>query len=48
KARLAAMEGDDVTAKRELKKAKRIDPSLPLYARVERLIRPQRTSWWRW
>lgn len=48
KARLAAMEGDDVTAKRELKKAKRIDPSLPLYERVERLIRPQRTSWWRW
>ena len=48
KARLAAMEGDDVTAKRELKKARRLQPDLPLYERVERLVRPQRTSWWRW
>lgn len=48
RARLAAMEGDDVTAKRELKKAKRLEPELPLYERVERLIKPQRTSWWRW
>lgn len=48
KARLAAMEGDDVTAKRELKKARRLQADLPLYERVERLIRPQRTSWWRW
>jgi tetratricopeptide (TPR) repeat protein len=48
RARLAALEGDDVTAKRELKKARKLDPELPLYERVERLIKPQRTSWWRW
>ncbi len=48
KARMAALEGDDVTAKRELKKARKLNPDLPVYDRVERLIKPQRTSWWRW
>lgn len=48
RARMAAMAGDDVTAKRELKKAKRLVQDLPHYERVERLIKPARTSWWRW
>jgi tetratricopeptide (TPR) repeat protein len=48
RARLAALEGDEVAAKRDLKKARALKDALPIYERIERLIKPQRTSWWRW
>lgn len=49
RARLAALNGDVNAAKRDLKLAKKLDPNLnELYDRIERVIKPQKTSWWRW
>lgn len=48
RARLAAMRGESSKAKRDLKRARRLDPELEIYERVERAIRPERGSWWRW
>ncbi len=48
RARLSAMAGDTSRAKRDLKKARRLDPELEIYERVETAMRPQRGSWWRW
>ena len=48
RARMAANAGDTAAAKRDLKAAKRIAPDLEIYAEVEAVIKPQRTSWWRW
>jgi tetratricopeptide (TPR) repeat protein len=48
RARIAAMNGDVASAKRDLKAARRLEPNLEAYDKVERLMKPQRTSWWRW
>lgn len=48
RARLAALGGDATQARRDLKKARRLDPELEIYERVERALRPQRGSWWKW
>lgn len=48
RARLAALDGDAVSAKRDLKRARKLKPKLPIYDRVEQLLKPQRSSWWRW
>lgn len=48
RARLAALHGDASAAKRDLKVAKSLNPDLPIYDRVERMLRPARSSWWRW
>lgn len=48
RARLAAQQGDLAAAKRELKKARRLNPELEIYERVERAMKPNRSSWWRW
>jgi len=48
RARLAALNGDLSAARRDLKLAKSLGPDLPIYDRVERVLRPQRNSWWRW
>ncbi len=48
RARLSALEGDAVSAKRDLKRARVIDATLPIYDRVDRLLKPQRGSWWKW
>lgn len=47
-ARLQGLEGDLVGAKASLKKAKKINPELDIYERVERVMKPQNKSWWRW
>lgn len=47
RARLAAMGNNLAGAKRDLKAAKALDPSVDM-SRVEELVRPQRSSWWRW
>lgn len=48
RARLAAMSGDVNSAKRDLKAARAIEPELPVYEKIERVLKPQKTSWWRW
>ena len=48
RARLAAVNGDTSGAKRDLKKARKLNPELEIYERVERAIKPARSSWWRW
>jgi tetratricopeptide (TPR) repeat protein len=48
RARLSALNGDVSAARRDLKIARRLNPTLDAYERVERTIKPQRTSWWRW
>ena len=48
RARLAAVNGDSAGAKRDLKKARRLNPELDIYERVERALKPARSSWWRW
>ncbi len=48
RARLAALEGDTTAAKRDLKMARRLNPELEIYERVERALKPARSSWWRW
>ncbi len=48
RARLAAVNGDPSGAKRDLKKARKINPELDIYERVTKAIKPARSSWWRW
>lgn len=48
RARLAALAGDTSQAKRDLKRARKLDPELEIYERVESAMRPARGSWWRW
>jgi len=48
RARLAAQEGDTANAKRDLKRARKMNPELDIYERVERALKPARSSWWRW
>jgi len=48
RARVAAQQGDASRAKRDLKAARRLDPELEIYERVERALKPVRSSWWRW
>ncbi len=48
RARLYAIAGDASSAKLDLKKARKINPELPIYERVERAMKGGRTSWWRW
>ncbi len=48
RARVAAQRGESGSAKRDLKLARRIDPELEIYERVERAMKPVRSSWWRW
>ncbi|TNE86268.1 MAG: hypothetical protein EP330_21235 [Deltaproteobacteria bacterium] len=47
RARLAALDGDTSSAKRDLKAARRLAPELDIYSRVESEIRPAKQSWWR-
>ena len=47
RARLLASGGDIAGARRDLKRARRLNPELEIYERVERAIKPSR-SWWRW
>ncbi len=48
RARLAAIAGDVAAAKKDLKTARKLDPELEIYERVERAMKPARSSWWRW
>ncbi len=48
RARQAAMAGDVDDARRWMKSARKMQPELPLYTRIQALIRPQRSSWWKW
>lgn len=48
RARLAALQGEASQARRDLKRARRLDPELEIYERVEKALRPQRGSWWKW
>ena len=48
RARLAALDGDAVSARRDLKKARKLEAKLPIFDRVDRLLKPQRSSWWKW
>jgi tetratricopeptide (TPR) repeat protein len=48
RSRLYALAGDTASAKVDLKKARKINPELPVYERVERAMKGGRTSWWRW
>jgi tetratricopeptide (TPR) repeat protein len=48
RARISASAGDLPGARSDLKKARKINPELDIYERVERMMKPQRTSWWRW
>ncbi|MEQ1502555.1 MAG: zinc ribbon domain-containing protein [Myxococcota bacterium] len=48
RARVLAQQGDLAGAKRDLKAARKLNPSLEIYERVEQAMKPARTSWWRW
>ena len=48
RARLAANGGDVSGAKKDLKRARRLNPELDIYERVERAMKPKSSSWWRW
>jgi len=48
RARLSALNGDESMARKDLKKARRINPDLEIYERIELQVKPQRNSWWRW
>lgn len=48
RARLAAIDGNTSASKRDLKRAKKLESDLPIYDRVQRLLKPQRSSWWKW
>ena len=42
------MQPDETGARKDLKKARRINPDLEIYERIELQVKPQRNSWWRW
>lgn len=48
RARLAAVAGNTALARRDLKRARSMEPDLDIYDRVEQALRPTRSSWWRW
>jgi tetratricopeptide (TPR) repeat protein len=48
RARLAAIDGNAGVAKRDLKAARALQPDLPIYDRVDQVLRPAKSSWWRW
>ena len=48
RARVLALQGDPSGAKRDLRAARKLAPSLEIYERVERAMKPSRSSWWRW
>ena len=48
RARILASDGDVYGARRDLKRARRLNPELEIYERVERAMKPARNSWWRW
>jgi tetratricopeptide (TPR) repeat protein len=48
RARVSALNGRVNDARRDLKRARALKPDLPIYQRVQRAIKPQRNSWWRW
>ena len=48
RARLEAQQGNLDEARTWLKEARRKVPDLPIYVRVQRMIRPGRSSWWKW
>lgn len=48
RARLAVMDGDLNAAKRDLKSARALEPENPDYEKLQKLLKPQTTSWWRW
>lgn len=49
RARLAALAGDTAEARKDLKKARKIEPQHPIYERVENALQPAaKKSWWRW
>jgi len=48
KARQLANEGQTDEARRYLKAARSLEPDLSIYERVQSLIRPSRSTWWKW
>ncbi|MEZ4237955.1 MAG: hypothetical protein R3F59_17785 [Myxococcota bacterium] len=49
RARVRSQQGDPAAGKRDLRAARKLDPSLTqLYDRVEKAMKPARSSWWRW
>lgn len=48
KARQVALAGDNDEARRWLKSARTLAPDLDLYSRVQALVRPARSTWWKW
>jgi tetratricopeptide (TPR) repeat protein len=48
RARVLAAQGDLNGAKRDMRAARKIAPELPIYERVDKAMKPARSSWWRW
>lgn len=48
RARHAAQQGNTDEARRLLKAARSIEPDLSIYERVQGMIRPGRSTWWKW
>ena len=48
RARIAALDGEQAAAKRDLKIARKLDPDRPEYQKVEHLMKSERSSWWQW
>lgn len=48
RARHAAQQGNTDEARRFLKAARSLEPDLSIYERVQSLIRPSRSTWWKW
>lgn len=48
RARIAALAGDVNAAKRDLKSARSLEPENAAYDKIQKLLKPAATSWWRW
>ena len=48
RARMAAVQGDINSAKRDLRAARAMEPESPAYDKIDILLKPQQKSWWRW
>lgn len=48
RARIAALAGDFSSAKRDLKSAQALEPESPAYEKIQKMLKSQQSSWWRW
>jgi tetratricopeptide (TPR) repeat protein len=48
RARIAAIDGNKKQAEADFARAQKLEPNREDYAKLQRLLKPERSSWWQW